>query len=143
MLTGITFFLTVLLALILLVIYRRDLAVFSRSREAKATEKLCAQLEATADAILAQIDQRVDKLEKLLAQADALTRQTEDRAESRNGYFSLPDQRAAAMPKVTAVMDKQQEIRRLRQAGLSDQDIAQLTGIGLGEIHLISRLYKT
>lgn len=137
MLTGIIVLFTVLLALALLVVYRRDAAAFLRGGDARqATVQMQAQLEETADAILAEIDQRISRLEVLLARADAVLAQHD---------ASTPAVAAPAVapsPTGADTAAKQREIARLRQNGLSDEDIAQLTGVGIGEIQLISRLYK-
>ena len=138
MLTGVIVLFTILLALALLLAYRRDAAAFLRGGEARrAAAQMQAQLEETADAILAEVDQRISRLEVLLARADAVLAQ-----QAAAGPAVAPPG-AATPPPCPDRAERQREIARLRQAGLSDQDIAHLTGMGMGEIQLISRLYKS
>jgi hypothetical protein len=103
---------------------------------------LMEQLKNEADRAIAQIDQRISGLELLIKEADVrLSKLTDAIVEARklSDYLGAQNFEPAETGLVSRLQERE-NVAALVSSGLSDDKIAQITGLSVGEIRLIKKL---
>ncbi len=110
--------------------------------------RIIVELNQTTDRNIALIEDRINRLMELHAEADKkislLQREGEKHEVSRKLYNNITQRQAEKKHglKLDERRDRQDEVLRLHQAGFSAPIIAKRTGSSLGEVELIISLLE-